>query len=461
VSLINKMLQDLESRKDAQAGAASHKPVFEDLKPVKMSSPRAPSRRLPLIVLAVAVVGAGAYAWTQWGERFLSGVLPVKQQPVAMHRPQHRPATRPVPVTPPAVTAPAATPATATGVTPVPATVSAADKANEKPAMNQPAQASPPAAGQTLPAHAATAAPEKTPAPVAEAKSSSKGGYWTVARGDTLYGISTRTGVGLGDLSRWNLLGRNHVIYPGQRLRLTPPSPQSVKQASPRHDQTKTAKAVVSTAPSATGEIPTDTGVMDKKVKPPTSEERAEDEYRQAADSLQKGHEVEAKRQLRTALDDNPAHTRARELLAGLLVQSGHWHEAVQILEQGIDKVPAYYPFAQLLARVYVDHGADQKALAVMEHGRQAGAGDADYMAFLAAMYQRAGKSTEAIKAYSDAIRLNPREGRSWLGMGISLEANQDWNAAGAAYQRAIESGSLDDKLLNYARQRLAVVRNK
>lgn len=460
MSLINKMLQDLESRKNTQAEATSKKPVFEDLRPVRISSARTPSRRLPLIVVAIVAIGAGAYAWTQWGERLLSGgVVPVKRQPVAMRQPPSRPAPRPA--VPPPVTAPATT--AAIRETPVPATVLTADKSSEKPAMKEPVSVDLPVARESAPEHAtsAPAVPEKVSVTAAKAVSPNKAGYWIVARGDTLYGISTKTGVGLGDLSSWNRLGRDHLIYPGQRLRLTPPASQPAKQVSKQHNQAKSVKAAAATASSTTEEIHADTGVMDKKIRPPTSEDRAESEYRQAVDLLQKGHEADARRHLRTALDDNAAHTRARELLAGLLVQSGHWREAEQVLEQGIGKVPAYYPFAQLLARVYVDHGADQKALAVMERSRQAGAGDADYMAFLAAMYQREGKYPEAIKAYTDTIKLNPQQGRSWLGMGISLEANQDRKAAGAAYQRAIDSGNLDDKLLSYARQRLAAIRNK
>ena len=141
------------------------------------------------------------------------------------------------------------------------------------------------------------------------------------------------------------------------------------------------------------------------------------------------------------------------------MLQQGHWREAQQLLEQGVDKVPAHYPFAQLLARIYVEHGAEEKALTVMEESRRAGASNPDYLAFLAALYQRTGKHAEAVNTYKEAVMLNPREGRAWLGLAISLEAVQDWNNAGAAYQRAIGSGTLDDNLLKYARQRLAVVK--
>ncbi len=461
MSLINKMLRDLESRQNAQVDTAGNKPVFEDLKPVKGSGARAPSRRLNPIVLAIVVVGAGAYAWTQWGGHLFSGaVAPVTPPTVAMRTPQPRPVASLAHVPPPVATAPAATAPAATP--PAPATVLVADKGHEQPVMNGPAQASPSTVGKTAQPQIVSAPviPPKAPASAAKIVSPRKAGYWTVARGDTLYRISTSTGVGINDLSRWNHLGRHHLIHPGQHLRLTPPAASEAAQSVQRNQETPSAKTVAAAAAtSSTEEIRTDTGVMDKKVRPLNAEERAEDEYRQALNLMQKGNESDARQHLRAALEDNAAHTAARELLAGLLLREGHWREAEQILEQGIAKAPAYYPFAQLLARTYLDHGSDQKALTVMQDSRQAGAGNADYMAFLAALYQRTDNQPEAIKAYSEAIKLDPQEGRSWLGLAISLEANQDPKEAGAAYQRAIETGNLSGDMLSYARQRLAALK--
>src|SRR3989344_983929 len=92
------MLQDLESRKNAQADAASKKSVYEDLKPVKASGFRAPSnKRLSVILLALAVVGGGAYAWMQWGEWLLSyESAEVKTRPVAAHKAVPKPVPAPV-----------------------------------------------------------------------------------------------------------------------------------------------------------------------------------------------------------------------------------------------------------------------------------------------------------------------------------------------------------------------------
>jgi lipoprotein NlpD len=48
-----------------------------------------------------------------------------------------------------------------------------------------------------------------------------EGGTYTVKRGDTLYSIAFRHKLDYKDLARWNRIGRDYVIYPGQRLRLS------------------------------------------------------------------------------------------------------------------------------------------------------------------------------------------------------------------------------------------------
>ena len=44
---------------------------------------------------------------------------------------------------------------------------------------------------------------------------------YTVRKGDTLYSIATRYDLDYRDLARWNYIGRDYRIYPGQKLRLS------------------------------------------------------------------------------------------------------------------------------------------------------------------------------------------------------------------------------------------------
>lgn len=56
---------------------------------------------------------------------------------------------------------------------------------------------------------------------------------YTVVRGDTLYSIAFRAGVGYRQLARWNGISAPYVIYPGEVLQLTAPSYASTPSSSP------------------------------------------------------------------------------------------------------------------------------------------------------------------------------------------------------------------------------------
>ena len=63
---------------------------------------------------------------------------------------------------------------------------------------------------------------KKESKPVARHQQTSSG-YYKVRKGDTLYAVSWKAGVDYKTLARWNGLGAPYTIYPGQKLRLTPP----------------------------------------------------------------------------------------------------------------------------------------------------------------------------------------------------------------------------------------------
>ncbi len=73
----------------------------------------------------------------------------------------------------------------------------------------------------------------------------------TVRRGDTLFAIASRNGVGAQDLAAWNGIDPPYTIYPGQRLRLYPSGKRGT--ATVAKPPASTAKPPASTAkpPSA------------------------------------------------------------------------------------------------------------------------------------------------------------------------------------------------------------------
>lgn len=72
-----------------------------------------------------------------------------------------------------------------------------------------------PAAGVAYSNADAAVPPARTPVP---------GGAYVVATGDTLYSIAFRNGVDFRDLAQWNNVAAPYTIWPGQTLKLAPPS---------------------------------------------------------------------------------------------------------------------------------------------------------------------------------------------------------------------------------------------
>lgn len=73
-----------------------------------------------------------------------------------------------------------------------------------------------------------------------------------VKRGDTLYSIAFRHKLDYKDLARWNHIGRDYVIYPGQMLRLYPPYASSASAASPGTKAARRASTPAKTKPKPT-----------------------------------------------------------------------------------------------------------------------------------------------------------------------------------------------------------------
>lgn len=64
------------------------------------------------------------------------------------------------------------------------------------------------------------------------------GGYYTVDRGDTLYSIAWRHNLDYRTVARWNGIRAPYTIYPGDRIRLSPPRGGGQHKAAPKPRKT-------------------------------------------------------------------------------------------------------------------------------------------------------------------------------------------------------------------------------
>ena len=93
-------------------------------------------------------------------------------------------------------------------------------------------------------------------------------GTYTVKRGDTLYSIAKRHGLDYRDLARWNGIGRDYRIYPGQVLRLNPNARASAASPRPPVTPSRPAQPKNTPSPAIPWQWPVDGGVVTLTERP-------------------------------------------------------------------------------------------------------------------------------------------------------------------------------------------------
>jgi len=211
--------------------------------------------------------------------------------------------------------------------------------------------------------------------------------------------------------------------------------------------------APAASQPLARPSVPPDIRI-DKRVLA-SARERAEIEYRRATTLINQGRMSEGMEGLRSALGMDGSYDSVRQTLVGLLLEQRRMDEAVLLLQRGLDLAPGNTGFAMLLARILVDRPDVSGALAVLRKHAPVASNNPDFHAFVAALQQRLGNHKEAIEEYQLALRLSPQSGMWWMGLGISQEASGRKKEAAEAFRQARASGNLGGDLLAFVDQRL------
>jgi len=269
----------------------------------------------------------------------------------------------------------------------------------------------------------------------------------------------------------------------------TPSQPESVKPAVPDHVAPRAAKtsrrnpattrnATVDSAESRPPPALPDTMKASVAAKPPMTarpvkssdelmavtgrkqykelspQQQAENDYRKAILMLQQGKAAEARDGLQAALRLNPQHAGARQALIGVLLDEKRTEDATRIAREGLGLDLHQPGLAMILARLQLEKGDLHPAIDTLQRTLPYADDQAEYQAFLAALLQRDGKHKQAIEHYLQALKNAPQNGIWWMGVGISLQADQRLAEAREAFMRA-KATALSPELLAFVDARL------
>lgn len=422
MSLINKMLQDLEERRAEERGADGFHPQVR-------AAAEGARPRLPWLIIVAAViplVAAGAWYWgRQSAPVSASGQqAPVRPQLALKLAPQldssavlaqHAPAEKTK--LPAASTAPAV--GTPTALMP-----------------DRPSAAGDAPAALPMPsiAAAATLPPEKKSAGAASPAFPSR-----VVQAAAKEGSARPSG--------------ERPAASEEKKRLAP-----VKE---KFAQSTVSKESPQSSLRAAADKPGAEPVLHfaKQMEELTPQQRAENEYRRATLLMQQQRSAEAMAALEQALQLDPLHAAARQALAGLLVDAKRNDDAMRRLEEGLAADRTQPGLAMMLARLQVEKKELKPAIDTLQRTLPYAADRADYQAFLAALFQRDGRHKDAIAHYLLALRNTPQNGLWWMGLAISLQAENRVVDAREAYNRAKASNMLSPDLAMFVDQRLAQLR--
>lgn len=204
-------------------------------------------------------------------------------------------------------------------------------------------------------------------------------------------------------------------------------------------------------------EAPGETRIA-KEVHELTPAERAENEFRRGNTLLAQGQTDAARAAYEAALMLDAAHGGARQALLGLLIQAHDYPAAERVLNDGLALNPAQPGLALALAHLQVERGDSAAALSTLAGAEGEARGNADYLAFMAALYERGGDHARAADHYQSALALRPQSGVWLMGLGMALQGLNRNAEAREAYQRAQASNSLTPELQAYVTQRLGQI---
>ena len=194
---------------------------------------------------------------------------------------------------------------------------------------------------------------------------------------------------------------------------------------------------------------------MEKKPRNNNTGSLAEKKFREGVRQYKQGDLEGSIESLTEAIRLKPDNGNARYLLASAYIQQDRSESALALLAQSVEMLPGDVKIKQLYAQILFHLGRHKTAIEILRTSKPVINEQPEYHALLAAILQDMDKHTESADIYQRLVKLHPDKSIWWMGLGISLEALGQVGEAVAAYEEALQSGSLTSNLRQYVSKRI------
>jgi len=181
----------------------------------------------------------------------------------------------------------------------------------------------------------------------------------------------------------------------------------------------------------------------------------AEKLFQQAYIAYKQGKIPESLKKLNMSLDLDAGHVRARSTLALVLSEKDHLGLAYSVLNEGLIQYPENIEWIKMYARLLLKEGKPIEARAMLSKHRPKLASNTEYYALQGAVLQKLSAHEEAARIYRDLLHVNPLKGVWWMGLAISLESLKRYDDALYAYQKASSNSTLAKDTRLFLSQRI------
>ncbi|MCS6101230.1 tetratricopeptide repeat protein [Shewanella baltica] len=186
-----------------------------------------------------------------------------------------------------------------------------------------------------------------------------------------------------------------------------------------------------------------------------TPKQLAKKRFTLASEAERDGKLKEAISYYEQTLGFDPSMHEARKQLAALHYGQGQLAKASEVLQQGMLLFPQQLDFALLLARVQQAAGQADLALATLANipdthplARQKWMAQSD-------LAQKLGQFSVSEQAYRQLLQQEPQQAKWWMGLAYALDSQQQFTQARQAYRTALGHRGLSAQASAFIEQRL------